>query len=157
MALPVTKAASSRSLLVRGPLLVAEARWLVIDVGNGARQTVGGVGRVFAVVGSQKPPMPAFEASVAPTKVGAIGTREVSGTGCVDVVAARWFQSAKAWWRIGVSRIRGPVWSVNACWRMENRCFALYKAVAMLRSSPRVRCHFFRDTRFCLWRAVKMV
>ena len=55
-------------------------RWTVGE--KGQRQARGEWAGVCCVVGSQNPPMPALEASVAPIQVGAIGTKADSGTGC---------------------------------------------------------------------------
>jgi hypothetical protein len=71
---PVTKAASSKSLLVSDPVglaAVAKARWMAM--GNGACHKIG-LHSGWFIVGAQKPPMPVLEASVAPKKVGALGT-----------------------------------------------------------------------------------
>jgi hypothetical protein len=93
---PVMRVVSSRSLLVMSPVgFDVETSRCCMGVENGARHTTGWCGDSVKIVGSQKPPMPIFDASVAPTVVGAIGTREESETGVLARLCAIATQSAK--------------------------------------------------------------
>jgi hypothetical protein len=96
-------AASSRSLFVTVPEGVAEvmrAFWMC--VAKGARQTAA----IVEVM--KKPPIPSFDASVAPKESGGRGTTVNKGTGCVAAVVARCFHAPKVACTRGVRRIRVP-------------------------------------------------
>jgi hypothetical protein len=127
-AAPVTMAASSRSLLVRVPSgLEKLTKRFWTSGGNGERHTTGrgdGVHGEQCEVGNQNPPIPALDASVAPIKVGAIGTKEANGTGVAVVSCASRSQSVSDWRTRGEILSLGPGWSTSTCCRMENRCLA---------------------------------
>jgi hypothetical protein len=62
-----------------------------MTVGNGALHRVGVASPGFD--GTQKPPMPAMDASVAPRMCGAVGTKLANGMGMLAMSLASWCQS----------------------------------------------------------------
>jgi hypothetical protein len=146
-AAPVTSAVSSKSLFVREPSrLEAVTKACCTFLSKPTRHAMGlAVGE--RVVGAQNPPMPSLDASVAPMKVGGIGTRDAKGTGWRAICCAIDTQSRRVCLTNLLRRSRGERWSTRTCCRMENRYFALCRAGAMLRSSPSSFCQRRRDVR----------
>ena len=97
MACPATNAMSSKSEFVIVPVrFELETRCWPTVGGKGARQIMGGNGVGWMAVGSQKPPIPAAQASVAPMAWGAVGTSAAMGAGIFVALVASWSQSCRA-------------------------------------------------------------
>ena len=138
--------ASSRSELV-----IVPDKWSAVirdrrtSGGNVCRQTMlRPSGR------NQTPPMPAREASHAPMHVGRSGTISAK---LVGREASDWARSSKSsrWERMdGERRTRCLLLNLRPCCNVLKRPRPPGMARTMLRSSPRMRCHFLTETR---WRS----
>lgn len=143
--------ASSRSLLVTPPLgLADETRSAVMCGGKRQRQRTG---RMAPWLSGMKctPPMPAADASHAPSVWGS-GAPMTSTIRVGRVVRslASHHQSWRNSWTGRVSRSRLPAWPSgwrNASCRVLKSPLPPGMAMVMDRSSPRSLCHVFRETR----------
>ncbi len=111
---PTMAAVSSRSLFMTVPdglAVVMRAFWMC--VAKGARQTAAIVGVM------KKPPIPSFDALVAPKESGGRGMTVNKGTGCVAAVVARCFHALNVAFTSGVRRMRVPFAEDSAYCRKE--------------------------------------
>jgi len=115
-------AANSKSLFDKVPVGFADdIKRDCMSVGKAYRKAIG-----WSMwpnrVGTQKPPIPCCDASTAPMKAGARGTRLAMGTGWEASVLANSRQSCRALWTKGLRRTRVAFgWSVSTLWRIEKR------------------------------------
>ena len=120
--LPRIRAASSKSFIVNEPLgLSAVTREACTKGEKGACHKRCCCCRSSGCGARQKPPIPDFEASVAPRKCGACGTTVYSGTGCIAAMFSKCNQSWRIQQRRGVRYIRHPGTSYNAFCNNENK------------------------------------